>query len=334
MKYYSFITFLLLLCTSCNQLKQINFSEHQAIDTTQNSDNLRIEFNGVASFYIQYKKSAVLTDPFLSNPSLSKVIFGKINSDQELINKFNPKTKYIKILSLSHSHYDHILDLPYFIPHLDDSTKIVGSRNSIILTKSLNIKQECIDIAAIKADTGKLGTWVYSADSTVRIMAIKSAHPPHILGILLYKGQYKSIPSSYPDKAKNFKQDETLAYLIDFLNSAHKPEKRIYFSSSSASFPYGYFPQKEIENKNKNIDVAIISLALFHKAENYPKQLIKYLKPTVTIPCHWENTFNTRNNKLKPVAMTSIKSYLAEIEDLKGITEFHFIKPGYSWKMK
>jgi len=139
MIYFSFITFLFFLCTSCNQLKQINFEEHQALNETQFSDSLRIEFNGVASFYIQYKGSAVLTDPFLSNPSLSKVIFGKIKPNQELIKKCNPKTNYIKILSLSHSHYDHILDLPYFIPHLDDSTKIVGSKNSIILTKSLNL---------------------------------------------------------------------------------------------------------------------------------------------------------------------------------------------------
>jgi L-ascorbate metabolism protein UlaG (beta-lactamase superfamily) len=332
MKVLCFISVVVLFVAACNPLKQITFAEHQPFDEKKISDSIRMEFNGIANFYIQYKGSAVLTDPFMSNPSAGKVMFGKIKPNIELIESFNPKTYNIKLLSIGHAHYDHIFDLPYFIPHLSNTAKIVGSHNAIVLANTLKAQQECINIDEIKATAKNPGTWVYAADSTVRIMATQSAHLPHLLGISLYHGKYDEALSSYPVKAKKFKQDETYAFLIDFLNPSHQPEKRIYFSSSAVNFPNGYFPQEVLNQKP--VDVAIISVALLQKVKNYPEHFIKYLKPAVTIPCHWENFFRTREKKLKPVSMTRHKKLFTAAEALKDVTDFQFIKPGNSWKAK
>jgi len=332
MKSASFLILSVLFISACKPLKQITFAEHQPFDEKKISDSLRIEFNGVANFYIQYKGSAVLTDPFMSNPGAGKVMFGKIKPNLKLIESFQPKTYNIKLLSIGHAHYDHIFDLPFFIPHLNKNTKILGSSNSLMLAKVLNAEQECIDIAAMKATSDKPGTWVYAADSTVRMMATQSAHLPHLLGISLYHGKYESPLTSYPVKAKKFLQDETLAFLIDFLDATHQPEKRIYFSSSAVNFPNGYFPQEVLNEKE--VDVAIISVALLQKVKDYPENFIKFLKPKETIPCHWENFFRTRDKKLKPVSMTRHKILFKAMDELKDVTNFHFIKPGNSWKVK
>lgn len=325
---FFFLSFIILLC-ACNPLKKISFAPHQPFDEKEISNQLRIEFNGVATFYIQYKGSAVLTDPFITNPRFRKVTFGKIYSDTLLLNRYAPKTHHIKLVSVSHAHYDHILDLPYFLPKLSKATKIVGSKNAVAIAHTLHPEQSVVDIAALKANNTTAKTWVYSADSSVRIMAIQSAHLPHIAHKHLYHGQYTIQPEIFPQKGKQFLQDETLAYLIDFLNISFQPEKRIYFSSSAVSYPNGYFPSEILTEKA--VDVAILSAALSQKAVNYPTELVQFLKPEKTIICHWENFFRTRDKKLKAVSLTNHRQFQKVLDELKPITEIYFIKPGNSW---
>jgi len=323
-----FLPLSLLLC-ACNPLKKIAFAPHQPFDEKVISNQLRIEFNGVATFYMQHKGSAVLTDPFISNPSFGKVTFGKIKSDSLLLNRYAPKTYNIKLVSMGHTHYDHILDLPYFIPKLKEETKMVGSKNTVAIANTLNTKQAAIDIGALKTTNETIGKWIYATDSTVRIMAIQSAHLPHIARKHLYHGHYTIAPENFPQKGKYFLQDETLAYLIDFLNASLQPEKRIYFSSSAVSYPNGFFPAEILSEKA--VDVAILSAALSQKAEDYPTALLKFLKPEKTIICHWENFFRNRDKKLKAVSLTRHYKFQKALDELKTITEFHFIKPGNSW---
>lgn len=331
MKPVIFFSLFAWVLVSCSPLKKIAFEPHQSFNEQAVSDSIRIEFNGTACFYIQYKGSALLTDPFITNPSFRKVTFGKIKSDTLLLNRLQPKTNNIKLLSIGHAHYDHILDLPYFVTKLNSNTKIVGSQNMVAMANTLNVSQTVVDIAALKATETTVGVWVYAADSSMRIMAAKSAHLPHLLGIHLYHGKLKKPIQSFPVKGKHFLEDETLAFMVDYLDAALQPEKRIYFSSSSVSYPNGFFP-KEMLNE-KEVDIAIVSTALLQKAKGYPHGLIEYLKPKHTLLCHWENFFKTREQKLKPVSLTRHKKMFAALQDLKGKTAFHYIKPGNSWIM-
>ncbi len=90
-----------LIFVSCSPLKKITFSPHTPFNEKEISNQLRIEFNGVATFYIQHKGSAVLTDPFITNAGFRKVTFGKIYSDTDLLNRYAPKTYNIKLVSMS-----------------------------------------------------------------------------------------------------------------------------------------------------------------------------------------------------------------------------------------
>lgn len=329
MKNLLLIGFVSVLAFSCNPLNKINFSAHQPFDETLVSDELSVEFNGVANFYIQHKGNAVLTDPFISNPSMGKVMFGKIESNTELIDKFQPKSHNISMVCIGHAHYDHILDLPYFAPYLNKDARILGSNNAVALSKTLNLEQQLIPVNDMLATALKPGHWIYNADSTVRIMPAKSAHLPHIMGLHLYHGEIKKELTDFPNKGKQFVQDETIAYLIDFLEDDKSVSKRVYFASSAVAFPNGYFPLRVLNEKS--VDLAILSAALYQKAENYPEQLIRYIQPEKTIFCHWENFFRTREKPLQPVSLTRVKRLIKNTEKLNKLTEVHFIKPGDSW---
>lgn len=314
---------------SCNPVRKIPFVLDTAFDEHQVSDKLSITFNGVAGFYMLYNGSAVLTDPFLSNPGMSKVSFGKIMPDTALIERLNPKTTNIRLMAIGHSHYDHILDLPYFAGKADTSTIITGSLNTLLMTESLDVKQKCINMSDIKATAEKTGEWVYTADRSIRVMAIKSEHLPHIFNKHLYKGQLDANETqSFPFKGKGFLQDETLAYLFDFLDEQGVPVKRVYFSSSASAEPNGFLPESVIAEKP--VDVAILSLAMAQKAVAYPSNLVNLLQPDHIIFCHWENFFRPRDKKLKFVSMTKYKEIKSELNHLNPAIKQYFLKPGNS----
>jgi L-ascorbate metabolism protein UlaG (beta-lactamase superfamily) len=317
------------LFAACNPANKITFADHQAFDEQVISEDLCIAFNGVANFYLRYNGKAVMTDPFMSNPGLWKLAFGTIAPDIALIDRLQPKVKDICMITIGHAHYDHILDLPYFADKVDAKTKIVGSDNAIKIANAIGADWETVSVSDMLADTGSEGQWIYSADSSVRILPIRSAHLPHIFGMHLFEGEIRQDKlEAFPDKNKQFTQDQTLAYLIDFLGMNLQPEKRIYFSSSATAPLNGFFPASILEEKS--VDVAILSVALAHKAEGYPKDLMDILQPSVIIACHWENFFRTAEQTHKFVSMTKYKKVMKALEESKGKADVIFLKPGSS----
>ncbi|MCS6819616.1 MAG: hypothetical protein NZ522_06650, partial [Chitinophagales bacterium] len=282
-----------VLLSACFSIKNIPFSTNEPFNEQAISDSLNIQFNGIAHFYMLYKGSAVVTDPFLSNPSLHHVIFGKVYSDTQLIQSFNqkPKSHHIKMIVIGHAHYDHILDLPYYLPYLPENVLVLGGYNTVQLCKTLSLNK-LVNVEPYAATDSMMGTWIYSTDSAVRIMPVCSYHLPHLGALHLWKGKYQKSLAAFPVKAKAFKKDATFAYLIDFLFEKKIPVKRIYFSSSAAPFPNGFFPKNTLDEKS--VDVAILSLALSDRASCYPDMQIAYLMPKHTILCHWENFFRNR----------------------------------------
>lgn len=329
MKIFSLFFISCILLFSCNPINKITFSAHQAFDENELSDDLRLAFNGTASFYIQHKDRAVFTDPFMTNPSMKKVLFGKLQPDTSLLDSYQPKIKDVKMVAVGHAHYDHILDFPYFVDKLNNETVVLGSENVVKQVQTLNTPFELVNAGEIKANLFKAGTWVYAHVNSVRMMPIKSAHLPHIFGLHLYEGAYEEDTlASFPVKGKKFKQDETLAYLIDFLDENLKPEKRIYFSSSAVASINGLIPLEVLNEKE--VDVAILSVALVQNAKGYPESIVKYIKPKEVIFCHWENFFRDRNKKLKPISLTSFKEIFRDAKTLENYTKVHFVKPGNS----
>jgi L-ascorbate metabolism protein UlaG (beta-lactamase superfamily) len=328
-KYSILILLVASLMLSCNPVKQLTFAPNEPFDENEISKDLRIEFNGVACFYIQYNGNAVLTDPFLSNPGIFKTSMGKLVTDTTLIQKLNPKTSKIKLITIGHSHYDHIMDLPYFSSKSDSNLIITGSTNTALIAQKLNEKKSIVNVSEIKATENKFGTWVYSIDSTVRIMALQSEHLPHICGKHLYKGSLNEEDLlGFPEHSNQFLQDETLAYLIDFLDENIIPVKRVYFASSASSLNSKTFPAALL--KEKSVDVAILSIALSQKAESYPIELVHILNPQNIIYCHWENFFRPRNKPLKFVSMTDYDKIKESLDQLNPSIQQHFVKPGNS----
>ncbi len=282
---------------------------------------LHIQFNGVTSFVIRYGNSVILTDPFVSNPPFRKVAFGKIYPDIEAITKaFNQQDlAQVKLVTISHAHYDHLMDLPPLLPSMPKDALLTGSSTMAHIMAAAKPVQPVLPLNNLVGTDSTMGQWIYSTDSSVRMMPFVSDHPPHIFGIKLYPGPYTEDLEKIPVKGRNWKQGLSLSFVIDFMEEG-KPVYRIFSQSSSAHGNVGLFPKEMLSEKG--VDVVLISQAVKGKETDYAETVIKHCKAPVVFCTHYENFFRKPSEPLKSVPKAKVVAnyqYLQTIKDSNTI---------------
>ena len=321
---------LLSNCTGINKAKRFKPSISKGIVKVDLKgilvDSISMYYSGCSGFYIKKGSNGVLHDPFLSNNGpLLKLNTMNLKVDTNLISEYFQQiigSHYdslgtIKALLASHTHYDHVLDFPYMITNFinNDSTliggniglkKLIDLENQNILNKT---KPQFKDLASIASDSMQLKQWIYVQNRSIRILPILSEHAPHYFGIKLFGGNIDSTLTKMPTKAAEFKQGQSLAYMIDFLEN-EKTSFRIYIQGSASQWPAGFPPQLA---DGKSIDVAILCVASFRYVTDYPEEILKRLKPSYVILSHWENFFRARNGLSQipaEVPFTDVKTFI------------------------
>lgn len=290
------------LFSSCS--KKINdalISAHAQTDVSDSRDSLQLNFLGTTCFWMGYRGEAVLTDPFISNPPLRKVLFGKIRPDTAIVDDFVSKENLAKVsvITVGHAHYDHLLDLPYMQQSIPASAAIIGSPTAHHLVAASQPAQQKVianDFAATATTEGK---WIYSSSKNIRVMPVVSDHPPHFMNITLYGGSYSEDLKSVPDKSRKWKMGEPFAYLIDFMDSDGSIAYRVWMQSSGAEYPKGFVPASML--KNRSVDAAMVSVATDVNPASYPDKIIELLQPKTVFMIHWENFWRDKYKPLKTV---------------------------------
>ena len=153
----------------------------------------------------------------------------------------------------------------------------------------------------------------------MRVYPVVNAHAPHtrFLGmpIKFFKGKAKQ--DKWPKKLAGFKEGQTYAYLIDFLDEQAKINCRIFVQTSSSNAPNGFIP-KALKVQHP-IDIAIMGVASYKYVKTYPQELIKHLQPHHVIMIHWENFFcglNRLNRQPRAVPFNDIRKFVKKIDRL------------------
>jgi ribonuclease BN (tRNA processing enzyme) len=281
--------------------------------------NTEIRYYGTACFTIQRGESVLLTDPFISNPSAGKVMFGKVRTDADYVEKYiNPATfRKVDLVVSGHAHYDHLMDFPYLSRHIPATTPLVANQTAKHILSYYKLPQPIVAMNDSLGTNEKIGVWTYSVDSTMRTMAFKSMHPPHIAGLNLMNKRYTQDLEAEPLLASDWQEGKTMAFMVDWLEE-DSITYRIYFSSSLAQQPFGLFP-KSILNEHP-IDDLFISAILVRNYEDAPKPLIDLAKPKRIILMHWENLFRSKEKAAESMKEKEFDSLFKRLNDEYGNT--------------
>lgn len=222
----------------------------------------------------------------------------KIKSDPSRIERFiaplKDSMKDVGAILVAHSHYDHLMDIPYIAKVWAANAKIYGSLTMTHILASALPSERLESLNHAAASFTSPGKWFYVDGGRIRFMAIRSEHAPHFLGIKFFKGEYSADLKELPQRASEWLEGKTFTFLIDFMGEGPKKEAefRIFYQDAASNPPSGFPPPfAEVEDQ-KRIDVAILCVAGFEQVRNYPESIIRRLSPRFVVLVHWEDFFS------------------------------------------
>ncbi|MFH7765504.1 MBL fold metallo-hydrolase [Acinetobacter sp. BSP-28] len=272
---------MVFLLQPSGQMSNFQKWQYQASAKTASSSMLTVKFFGVSTLLFDDGKTQILIDGFFSRPSLSQVLFQKIQSQPEVIQRMiqQQHLQRTQAILVTHSHYDHTLDLAELgkrLPH----TKIIGSSSTLNIARGGQVaEQQLIQIQPFKAMVFDQFT----------VSAIPSQHtPPTAVNNDL--GEEIKQPLHLPARFSAFKEGHSFDYLIE--HSGH----RILVKASTGAIPD--------QLRNLQVDTLFLGIAQLSRQSKefqqyYLDQTLRSLKPKVVVPIHWDDFFKSVDQPLE-----------------------------------
>jgi len=276
-------------------------------------DTLSIQYLGVGGHILSYKGTQIMTAPSLTNPHfLFSGPFFPLSADEDEIDQYLPDVTNVEMLLVGHAHYDHMLDVPYVMQKHAKKAHIYGSNTVAHMMKSAIDSDRIHGLNDVMADAGQPGQWMYGASGKVRIMAVKSDHAPHLMGIKFITGEIDEDLESLPWHGFGWKEGQTLAFVIDFLDDDKSVAHRVFYQDAASQQPLGLVPKM---SDNKEFDIAILCPASFDQVDDYPESIVKNTQAKEYILGHWEDFFgNDLGGEQRFLRLTDQEEFVKRLE--------------------
>lgn len=304
-----------------------------AVNDNGISDTMYVQWLGVSSWIISRGSDVVVVDPFFSRPSFLAVIFslasqglvGNFGYDSERINFVLPELpKNTKFVLLGHAHYDHLMDVPYYVERKSgENVTYVGSKTARNIL--LGFKADQLDFL-----TAEEGT--QTKKGRVRITTFPSDHAPHFLGHKFMSGEVDNPLVTPPTHAGEYVEGQTLVYFIDFLNDQNRILWRV-FVNSAASSPDG---AKALERHRDFLqehptNVAILCVPGWDKVDDYPNAILRLVDPDNVVLSHYDDFGSPYKNGENPkngmrfVMFANYEGFVKKLEKLRQENNYRYM---------
>jgi len=238
---------------------------------------------GASSILISDGKTTILTDGFITRPSIYSLLFTQIQPDKELIKQTLKKLNIKKIDAIItlHSHHDHAMDSAEVANQTN--AYLIGSKSSANIAKSQ-------DFYITKIITGKQSFQI--GDFKLTTIPSKHTKMSRILGNIVGLGEEISSEFKTPAYFTQFKESKTYSLFIEH-------QKGNIFINGSTNFIKG-----SLQNyKAQTVFLGIANLSKNTKTfqEEYFKQTVIALNAKRVIPIHWDDFTKNINDTTQPM---------------------------------
>lgn len=285
---------------------------------------ITIQYLGAGGMLISHNQTTIAIDPFFSN------VFVKAWKTNAVL---KPDTTAIKAVSgienlrnvdavfITHSHYDHVLDVPYLYKKVfEKHPPVYGSKSVNNLLKNLIPSDDLSNVQDSAAQYLKPEMHWIKVNNTFRVLPVLSDHAPHYKFVKLFDGEVILSPTEQEyytgTNPALWKEGRTLAYFIEIIEKTDT--FRMHIQTSACTPTEGLPPQSYIQQIGK-VDIAMICMASFDNVDDYPDRLLDYLKPEKVIVVHWENFFEKYELDKKRYKVVSLTNGLCFLERLESL---------------
>jgi L-ascorbate metabolism protein UlaG (beta-lactamase superfamily) len=301
---------------------------------------LQVRALGVHGFVVRVGELAVVTPPLYSNPDLDKVVDGNVPLLQrdDLVDRYlEPDwVKGVVAIVVGHSHYDHLMDLPYIHRKLLPNATLYGSQTAAYIVEKLDVpankvmavngEDDAVDYrqcpekpkeGCIFKKEKPAGKWLFPPEGQerIRIRALCSRHSSQFLRLPVKStGCYSAPLTEIPRTSNEWKLGDTFAYLIDFLDRDGAVAFRVYFQDSPTEPGFGYVHEDLI--REHAVDVAILCAGAWDQVHNNPGGIVANTKPRYVLFGHWDNFFRPPDKELQTLGSVDLRKLSRDMERL------------------
>jgi L-ascorbate metabolism protein UlaG (beta-lactamase superfamily) len=255
-------------------------------------DSVRVIWMGTAGLFLSDGETGIFVDPFVSRYGLLKVGLGfSLKPQHELIDKWLTITggEKANAILVSHSHYDHVMDAPWFAK--PSNAMIVGSESTANVARGVGIPEE-----QIRTITDRDSVFIGKFKATF----IKSIHSPALFGKIPWPGDIKQ-PLTQPASASAYREGGAYAILIE-----HPKGSMLHYGSPGIK--PGIF-------ENMSADVVFLSIGGRKETPPLVKHVLAPLHPKTVIPIHFDDLFGPVDKTISPLINVNMDEFWETMSD-------------------
>ena len=234
---------------------------------------MKITFFGTTTLLFDDGKDQIFFDCHFTRPSLAKYISGSEPSNTALIDELLKlhKVDRLKAIFVSHSHHDHVMDVPYVANKT--GAMVYGTSSALNVARGGKVAEN--QLVEFKAeDSFTVGDY--------KIKVIKSLHSkPTILNNDL--GQTIDEPLVQPARLRDYKEGGSYDFYVE-------TKEKSYMIRPSFNYIEG-------QMDGYKADVLFLGVAGLAKADEqtekkFFEETVAKVEPQLVIPLHWDNFFS------------------------------------------
>ena len=320
------------------------------------SDTVRVTFLGTQGFLLERGGQSICTAPLYSNPSLDHVLGNhRLVVDEGVIDDLLPSAwvDNTSAILVGHSHYDHLMDVPYVARAKAPGAVLYGSRTMTHLIASAVADRSrlrsvspqvdyrmCPGLEVCEGDNaGQAGEWILvtgdaASGPAIRVRALCSEHSSQFMGVgPLWRGCLREDRPSLPERAGEWVLGDTLAWLVDFVQDGD-PAFRVYFQDSATDPTRGYVHPDLL--REKGVDLAILCAGAFEGVRDNPEGILRNTRPRYVLLGHWDDFFRPQSEPLQALPAQDFALLSRQVSSALGAQphegRFWFPAPGASFR--
>jgi L-ascorbate metabolism protein UlaG (beta-lactamase superfamily) len=263
---------------------------------------VRLQWLGVSSWILAGGDDVVVIDPFFSRPSLPAIALSMalprlappIVHDAARIRGVLPDLPArTRLVLITHAHYDHLLDVPYYVARAGARVRYGGSATALNLLRAF---------PGAPDETWEAKDGASTRAGNVRVTAFATDHAPQLLGLCLMSGEVTHPPARPPRTAGEYLGGQNFSYLVDFLEG-DAVTGRVFVNGSASSHAGGESLRAHREIvEQRRVDVAILCVPGWNHVDDYPDSVLEALRPDVVVTSHFDNFFRPYRSGEDPQA--------------------------------
>ena len=268
--------------------------------------SLEITWFGTTCFNISDGKTSIFFDPFFNRPGIWDMIsFQDYKGDQEVVDKWLSKinTDQMKAIFVSHTHYDHVLDL--VATAKATKATVYGSSSAQKIMEGSKLSASRVKVIEDYQEL-KIGDF--------KVTVLPGVHAPHVFGLTMSPGPIKK-PLAPSSPIYKYKMGKLYNFAIEH------PLGNILFH------PSGQTTLKKKDFKKHQSDLVIQGIYFRKSTADIIENIIRPAGASQLIPTHYDNLLNPISEGVKPMIFSKFFEFKESLAKLKNI-KAHYLEYG------